>query len=448
MNPFTNSAVVMTPQSQRRGIVPRPDRKELTMKLMDIVERRNAVEAEMQGLYDAAEKAGEDLSGEKLETWTKLDHERRDLKAKEDRARTRDELARQADAKPIVEKRPQDTWALTNEQRWADYVSAQSGESCEGLSLGRGIAALLRGDWRGAEAEKRAMGTTSNVAGGFFVPDLVSANVIDLVRNRSVLSAAGALTVPMTANNMTMVRVITDPTAAWRAEGATISESDSEFGAILIVPNSVAALCRVNAELLDDVPSFASTLDGMLAAALAQKLDHAGLYGSGVGAEPTGLRNISTSDGINEISMGTNGATPTDYDDFLDLIRDVELDNGSPDTVIMSPRTKATLAQIKTGITSDLTKLQAPADFAALRRVVSNQVSITETQGSSGVASTAFIGGFSNMAIAMRQNIQIEASRTSGTAFEKNQVMVRAILRADIAVMRPAMFGRLIGITA
>jgi len=418
------------------------------MKLNDIIERRNAVETEMQSIYDAAEKVGEDLSGEKLEKWEQLDAERRDLKAKEGRARTRDELARKSEAKPITEKRPQDTWALTSEQRMADYVTAQTGESCDGLSLGRAVGAMIRGDWRHADAERRAMGTIANTAGGFFVPDLVSASVIDQMRNKMVLVSAGALTVPMAVNNLTMVRVITDPTAAWRAEGATISESDAEFGAILIVPNSVAALCRVNAELLDDVPSFASTLDGMLAAALAQKLDHAGLYGSGVGAEPTGLRNISTSDGINEISMGTNGATPTDYDDFLDLIRDVELDNGSPDTVIMSPRTKATLAQIKTGITSDLTKLQAPADFAALRRVVSNQVSITETQGSSGVASTAFIGGFSNMAIAMRQNIQIEASRTSGTAFEKNQVMVRAILRADIAVMRPAMFGRLIGITA
>jgi HK97 family phage major capsid protein len=113
-----------------------------------------------------------------------------------------------------------------------------------------------------------------------------------------------------------MVRVLTDPTAYWRGEGIAITESDATFGALLVTPGSLGALCRVNAELLDDVPTFAATLDNMLAQALALKLDLLGLYGSGVGAESTGLRNISTGDGINEVSMGTNGAAAADYDDY------------------------------------------------------------------------------------------------------------------------------------
>ena len=44
-------------------------------------------------------------------------------------------------------------------------------------------------------------------------------------------------------------------------------------------------LCRVNAELLDDVPSFASTLDGILSASIAVKLDYAGLYGTGTSSQ-------------------------------------------------------------------------------------------------------------------------------------------------------------------
>src|SRR5262249_34427994 len=157
--------------------------------------------------------------------------------------------------------------------------------------------------------------------GGFFVPDTLSANVIDLARNQMVLAQAGAITVPMTTQNLTMVRVVADPTASWRGEGGTITESAATFGAIMVVPGSLAALCRVNAELMDDAPNFAATLDGMLAAALAVKFDYLGLYGSGVGAESTGLRNISTGDGINETSMGTNGAAATDYDSYLDVIQ-------------------------------------------------------------------------------------------------------------------------------
>ncbi len=417
------------------------------VKVTDIVDRISAVETELRSLCKASETAGEDdLTGERLEQWEALQTELADLKGKEVRAKQRDELDRKAPGNSVKEAGQDGTaWALTPEQRMADYVKATTGQSAEGLSVGRAVRAALTGNWKDAQGEHRAMGSGVNTTGGFFIPDPVSANVIDLARNASVLSNAGALTIPVTGNNMTIVRVVTDPTASWRGEGATIGESDASFDAILLVPSSLAALCRMNAELMDDAPNFAAQLDSQLAAALALKLDYAELFGSGSNAEPRGLR---TATSVNESSMGTNGGTPADYDKFLDLIRDVELANGAPSTLIWSARTKNTLGKIVTGITSDKTKLAAPADFAALRKLVSNQVSVTETQGSNNASSTAFLGGFENMAIAVRQNLTIETSKVSGTAFEKNQIMVRAILRADIAIFRPAQFGRLIGITA
>jgi HK97 family phage major capsid protein len=325
------------------------------------------------------------------------------------------------------------------------FLKATTGQSCEGLSLGRLVAAAHRGDWKGADAEKRVMGTFPNVVGGFMVPEVISGSVIDLVRNQSVLSTAGAITIPISSNNITLVRVLTDPTAAWRSEGQTIAESDANFDATQITPNSLAVLCRVNAELLDDVPSFASTLDGILAASLAVKLDYTGLYGTGVGPQPLGLRNAL---GVTEGTMGTNGATPTTYDNILDLLYAVQAQNGTPNTLIWAPRTVNTYAKIVTGIASDKTKLAPPPDVVALRKLASNQVSIAETQGSSGVASTIFVGGFENVGLVMRQTLQIESSRVSGTAFERNQVLVRAILRADVAKLRPQLVGRLIGVLA
>lgn len=418
------------------------------MKIAEIIERRTAVEAEMRSLYDDAEKAGEDLAGEKLEKWNALKTERDELTAKEERAKLRDELDRKADAKPVENRGDAEgdtVFGLKPEQRMADYLRKTTGAETEGLSVGRAVRGMLTGDWEGAEAERRVMGTTPGATGGFLMPAPISANVIDLARNQAVLVRAGALTIPMQSQNLRVVKVLTDPTASWRGEGDDINESDGTFEAVNLKAHSLAALVRVNAELLDDVPSFAATLDNQLAAALALELDHAGLYGNGVG-KPLGLRYTS---GVNEENMGNNGAVPTDYDKFLDLIEDIELSNGTVDTVVWSPRTKNTMAKITTGITSDKTKLEPPADFAALRRLTSNQVSITEEQGSSGaVCSTAFMGGFGNMAFGIRQAITIEASRVADTAFKKNQVLVRAIMRADVAVYRPNHFGRLIGIKA
>jgi HK97 family phage major capsid protein len=415
------------------------------MKLPEIIARIDAVKAEMRSLYDAATQEAKDLEGEKLEKWNTLDAELTTLADQEKRARRRDELDRQEPGRDVQSRGTEDgetVFGLTHEQRMSDYLHRTTGQACAGLSAGRVIAATLRGDWRDAEAERRAMGTTPGAVGGFFMPDPISANVIDLARNASVLSNAGTLTIPMASKNLRVVRVVTDPTAAWRAEGSTISESDGAFDAINLEAHSLAALVRVNAELMDDVPMFAATLDSMLGQALALKLDYAGLYGSGVG-QPLGLRNV---DGLNQVSMGDNGLAQPDYDDVLDLIQAIEEDNGAPTVLIQSPRTKNKLAKLVTGITSDLTKLMPPDDYKALRKLTSNQISITETQGSSNVASTTFLGGFNNAAFAIRQGIQIEASRVSGTAFEKNQVLVRAILRADFATYRPNQLGRLIGI--
>ena len=50
------------------------------------------------------------------------------------------------------------------------------------------------------------------------------------------------------------------------------------------------------------------------------KFDHAALYGAG-GARPLGLRNHR---GVNEVTMGANGALQKDYDDVLDLIQEIE----------------------------------------------------------------------------------------------------------------------------
>jgi len=417
------------------------------MKLSDLIARRGKIEVELRTIYDAAETAGKDLEGEALEKWTKLKGEFDDVKTKEDRARVRDELDRKADGKPIENRGEVDgetAIGLTREQRMSDYVKATTGVSCEGLSVGRLVRAVITGDWKDAEAERRVLGTYPGASGGFLVPTPVSANVIDLARNQAVLIRAGALTIPMTSTSLRLAKIVSDPIGNWRGEGQTIDESDGSFEALNLVAHSLAVLVRVNAELMDDVPSFAATLDSMLASSMALTLDSSGLFGNGVG-KPLGLRGTP---GLAEQSMGTNGAVPADYDKFLDLIKDVELANGSPTTLVWSPRTKNTMAKIVTGITSDKTKLTPPADFAALTKLPSNQVSITETQGSSNAASTAFLGGFSNMAFAIRQDLQIEASRVSGTAFEKNQVMVRAIMRGDVAVYRPNQFGRLIGITA
>lgn len=398
--------------------------------LREILERRAAIAAELRSTYDAAETAGRDLNEIEATRWQELTTEDRTLATNEERARQRAELDRTEDPAPTQEPprelQPGEVRALRPEQRMAE-LETYSGAP---LSLGRAIRAAILGDWSDAEAEQRVMGTVTGALGGFLVPSAISASVIDLARNQSSVIRAGAGTIPMPAQKLRVVRVISDPTAAWRAEGAVINESDAGFEPVELVAHSLAALVRVNLELLEDVPTFAGMIEGQLASALGLEVDRAALNGSGTAPEPRGVLNTSG------IFTDDVGGPLANYDPMLDAIGKIEGANIAPAAALLPSGVKTDLSKLKTGISGDLTKLTPPAEWSALNRFVSNQVP----------ADTVVIGDFSQMAVAMRSSLQIEASRTAGDAFSKAQVLVRAILRADVLVMRPKAFASLTGI--
>ncbi len=132
----------------------------------------------------------------------------------------------------------------------------------------------------------------------------------------------------------------------------------------------------------------------------------------------------------------------SDCDVFLDAIAALENVNATARAVVMAPRSKNALAKLKTGIAGDLTKLTPPADYSALRRVVSNQISTTE----GGSKSSIFMGDFSNLAIGLRSSLQIEASKTAADIFGKNQVLIRAIAHVGVCVLRPNHLLRIINV--
>ena len=197
------------------------------MRLTDIVARIAAVETELRGLYDAAEQRNEDLTGEQLEKWNALTAELDTLRQKEARARQRDALDRDAPGRTIEGRGSEHDFSplgLRPEQRCADYVRQTTGFDCSHLSVGRLVAGMITGRWNDSEREQRTMGTTGGAAGGFLVPTPVSANIIDLARNSSVLIRAGAGTIPMASKCSRSRKCLSDPQPTWRGEGASITE--------------------------------------------------------------------------------------------------------------------------------------------------------------------------------------------------------------------------------
>ena len=369
------------------------------------------------------------------------------------RGRERTPLARWVDRKTGKEIR-----TLRPDERLADTIEATPEQ--RGLRVGKYLRGLITGKWDGAEAEQRAVMTIAQATGGGnLLPTPLAAYVIDLARNRSVVFKAGSTLVPMTAPTLDLARITADPTGQWfggdEVRLAGITESQATFGRVQLQAQTLAFLERISIELAEDAPNFPDLLENQLGAAIALELDRAVLFGIPGGVR-VGLRDWITiggdsSQSINETSMGTNGATPTDFSQLVTVIRQV-LDGNYPGRLdelsgIMSPRSWGTYEGLKNTLNDPL---RSPASWAAIqaagRVFVTKQCPITEAQGSSNAASTVFVGDFTQVLLGMRTEMTIELSREAGDAFQRLHVLLRGYLRADWSVAQPKWISRLVGL--
>jgi len=329
------------------------------------------------------------------------------------------------------------------------FTALSKGEQAEGIgpgSLGKILRAKILGDPMGLNPhEFKALGESTGSGGGWFVSPALSGYVIDLARNKSCVLLAGGWTLPMTTEEMTLVKILTDPTAYWVAEHAKITESEGTFGPIKLKAVVVGCLVRVSRALLEDAPNSGNVIESQIGSALGLEIDRCALLGNGVN-EPKGLLHCAD---INSYSMGANGALLANYDPFSYAVQYIAEDNGQAGAVIMAPRTYGNLDRLKEGTT--LAPLAPPPSYQALQKFVTNQIPITQTQGTSAVASSAFVGDYKNIVLGMRKQLTIDVAASgvgSGSVdvFSSVEALIRGYLRVDVAVLRENHFTWIKGI--
>jgi len=306
------------------------------------------------------------------------------------------------------------------------------------LRLGDCLRAMITGPRN--DLEKRVLSAGTDSAGGFTVPDVLLARWIDRLRNATAVIRAGAMTVPLTSDVTKIARVLADPTAAWRWENAAVAESDPTFEAVTFTPRSLDVFTKVSRELVEDSVNIAEMLEASFVRSFAVEVDRVCLFGSGTPPQPTGLR---TTTNVNQVSMGTNGLQLTSYDQILDTLALIWAKNVTDvNAAIMAPRTLATIAKLKEATTN--APLARPGVLATMPFLMTANCPITETQGTSSLASTLFLGQWDQMMLGFRTEMTVEVARE---LFRGNyQFAYFGHLRMDMQVTHPESFGRLIGI--
>lgn len=286
--------------------------------------RKHGASIEAQALLDAAIASGKDLQGDGLKKYQTLIAEIKDLDA---RIARHEAGLPQLDAaaipgpfifgengngnKPALFGRTEDGREIPifgEGESIAAHLKRERNEP-PNVSFGELMKAMVLGG--GSRDIRAALSIGTDSAGGFTVPEILSGQLIDRLRARSVMSQAGARTVLLDGGkSTTLASIVADPVAGWRAEGSDVATSDMTFGAVSFVPKSLAVIVTANRELIEDSLNLDEALTIAFAGALGGELDRVSLMGSGTGSEPTG---VSKTAGVGSFSMGTNGAALDDY---------------------------------------------------------------------------------------------------------------------------------------
>ena len=287
--------------------------------------------------------------------------------------------------------------------------------------------------------ERTVLSEGTDSAGGYTTSPFLAGVLIDKLRPLAVCMKAGAKLVVLESNNHAFARVSADPTPSWRAENATIAESEPTFDRVQFLPKSLAVKIKVSRELLQDSININTAIEQCLFGAMAVGLDVAALFGTGSSNQPTGLTGIS---GVPSISMGTNGAVLDSYDKLVDAVYQMRLGNAAdPTGFLMHPRTLNTIDKLKD---SQARPLARPASIQDTPFLATTSFPINETQGTASNASRIIAGDFGRLWIGLRSEVRIEVLRE--TYADNHQYGFVAHLRADIAAEHPESFCQIVGV--
>jgi HK97 family phage major capsid protein len=402
--------------------------------LAGLRDQREALRGANDAILTRAATEQRDLTGEELG-----EHSDRalEIRALDDRIEQvlADQVAelRAAQVRTPARSVPRDP-VLTREQSVYDYLQARGAiePTDHELSFDRYLCGMATGQWEGAEHE-RALAEGSVGAGGALVPAPLSARVIDLARNRTVVFRAGAQTVPMGSQTLALARLTSEGTPAWKSENATITAADMVFDRVTFTARTLVRTILLSVELFEDAdPSSEGIIANAFAGQMAVELDRVALLGTGTPPEPRGVLNQT---GVTLTDHGAAGTAITNYDWWLDAIGAVRAAGFEPNAHIQAPRSSTSLSKLKEATTNAY--LTPPAGL--LPMLTTKSVPITITVGASTDTSYIFTADWSQLMVGIRTDFNL---RFLGERYlaDNLQYAFLAYLRADVQLAQPTAF--------
>ena len=267
---------------------------------------------------------------------------------------------------------------------------------------------------------------TATAGGNLVETELDAANFIDLLRNASALTEAGASVLTGLSGNVNIPRQSGAATAYWVAESGSPTESQQTIDQVALTPKTCGAFTDFSRRLIiQSSIDVENMVRGDLAKVLALEIDRVGLYGSGSSNQPLGLKDTT---GVLTEDFAAN--TPT----FAEVVA-LESDIASANALLGSPKYLMNAAM--RGALKTAEKASNTAQFIFTNGEVNGYEAVISNQVASN---DLWFGNFSDLIIAYFSGLDLMVDpythSTSGT------VRVVALQDVDVAARHGQSFSR------
>ena len=162
------------------------------------------------------------------------------------------------------------------------------------IAAGKGdverAAAFARKQW-GDETISKALSASDGASGGFLVPEVYSAEIIEYLRPMSVVRRLNPVIMPMNQGSMTVPKLTGGAAATYIGENSNIGKTEQTLGQVVMTWHKLAALVPISNDLLRfNVIAADTMVRDDLVAAIAQRSDLAFIRDDGSQNAPKGLR--------------------------------------------------------------------------------------------------------------------------------------------------------------
>jgi HK97 family phage major capsid protein len=307
------------------------------------------------------------------------------------------------------------------------------------------------GEWLASELRVLSGGSGLGAA---ITPSQPATFALDHLAAQSVGLKSGFTVLSTDRDSLLIPHTLSDSTSSWTAEGAPINAADVNANTITATPKKLATYEIVSNEVINDAqPDVLAVVESRLLRGMANTLDLGFYEGSGASNQPSGLKTVLTAG--QQVSMGTNGAAPTNLDPWATAIAQLESSNANANAIVMHPRTWGELLKLKTDTAASrnqplLTEFAGSPTGGVTRALygipvyLSSQISTTETQGTGTTCSSSYVYEADRIYAVRRQDVTLEVDRS--VLFASDQTAIRAISRWDIVVPDIAAGVRIVGI--